>query len=85
MYITILVKQVYWYISQVADECLQDHWPSGFLWVCFHHFSSNVYTAYYVWDTSVISIQFVLEFRVSKNSHDLGIFISRVPMGTLTL
>ena len=33
MYITILVKQVYWYISQVSGEHLQDHWSSGFLFV----------------------------------------------------
>ena len=31
MYITILVKQVYWYISQVSGERLQDHWSSGCL------------------------------------------------------
>ena len=30
MYITILVKQVYWYISQVSGERLQDHWSPGF-------------------------------------------------------
>ena len=29
MYITILVKQVYCYISQVSSERLQDHWSSG--------------------------------------------------------
>ena len=29
MYITIVVKQVYWYISQVSGERLQDHWSSG--------------------------------------------------------
>ena len=29
MYIIILVKQVYWYISQVSGERLQDHWSSG--------------------------------------------------------
>ena len=29
MYITILVKQVYWSISQVSGERLQDHWSSG--------------------------------------------------------
>ena len=28
---TILVKQVYWYISQVSGERLQDHWSSGFI------------------------------------------------------
>ena len=33
MYITILVKQEYWYISQVSGERLQDHWSSGFLLV----------------------------------------------------
>ena len=27
---TILVKQVYWYISQVSGERLQDHWSSGY-------------------------------------------------------
>ena len=32
VYITILVKQVYWYISQVSGERLQDHWSSGFLY-----------------------------------------------------
>ena len=31
MYITILVKQVYWNIFQVSGELLQDHWSSGFL------------------------------------------------------
>ena len=31
MYITILVIQVYWYISQVSGERLQDHWSSVFL------------------------------------------------------
>ena len=30
MYITILVKQVYWYISQVSVVRLQDHWSSGY-------------------------------------------------------
>ena len=29
MYITILVKQSYWYISQVSGERLQDNWSSG--------------------------------------------------------
>ena len=29
MDITILVKQVYWYISGVSGERLQDHWSSG--------------------------------------------------------
>ena len=29
MYSTILVKQVYWYISRVSGELLQDHWSSG--------------------------------------------------------
>ena len=29
IYITILVKQVYLFISQVSGERLQDHWSSG--------------------------------------------------------
>ena len=29
MDITILVKQVFWYISRVSGERLQDHWSSG--------------------------------------------------------
>ena len=32
MYITFLVKQVYWYISQVSGERLQDHWSSGLVY-----------------------------------------------------
>ena len=27
----IIVKQVYWHLSQVSGERLQDHWSSGFL------------------------------------------------------
>ena len=30
-YITIIVKEVYWNISQVSGERLQDHWSSGSL------------------------------------------------------
>ena len=33
MYITILVEQVYWYISRVSGERLQDHWSSGLRFV----------------------------------------------------
>ena len=29
MHSTILVKQVYWYISRVSGERLQDQWSSG--------------------------------------------------------
>ena len=29
MYMNIIVKQIYWYISQVSGELLQDHWSSG--------------------------------------------------------
>ena len=29
MYMTIVVKQVYWYISQISGERLQDHWSSS--------------------------------------------------------
>ena len=41
MYITILVKTVYLFISQVSGERLQDHWSSGYfcskyrLWTCY--------------------------------------------------
>ena len=31
MYITILVKQVCWFISRVSGERLQDHWSSGLI------------------------------------------------------
>ena len=31
MYITILVKTVYLFISQVSGERLQDHWSSGYV------------------------------------------------------
>ena len=27
---TFIVKQVYWYISQISGESLQDDWSSGF-------------------------------------------------------
>ena len=30
MYMTIIVKQVYWYISQISGERLQDHWSFGY-------------------------------------------------------
>ena len=30
MYITILVKTIYLFISQVSGERLQDHWSSGY-------------------------------------------------------
>ena len=29
MYINIIVKHIYWYISQISGEHLQDHWSSG--------------------------------------------------------
>ena len=29
IHVYYLVKQVYWYISQVSGERLQDHWSSG--------------------------------------------------------
>ena len=28
---TIIFKHVYWYIQQISDERLQDHWSSGYL------------------------------------------------------
>ena len=30
MYMNIIVKQIYWYISQILGEHLQDHWSPGF-------------------------------------------------------
>ena len=33
MYMIFVVKRVYWFISQVSGERLQDHWSSGF--ICF--------------------------------------------------
>ena len=30
MYTNIIVKQIYWFISQISDERLQNHWTSGF-------------------------------------------------------
>ena len=27
---TIIFKYVYWYMKQISDERLQDHWSSGF-------------------------------------------------------
>ena len=29
IYIYMYVKQIYWYISQISGERLQDHWSSG--------------------------------------------------------
>ena len=52
MYITILVKQVYWYISQVSGERLQDHWSSGF------HMAS--------YDIGEIYMTQIMMFQVSK-------------------
>ena len=51
MYIIILVKQVYWYISRVSGERLQDHWSSGYLRflivICYSDFhNSNIYSLY---------------------------------------
>ena len=37
MYITILVKIVYLFISQVSGERLQDHWSSGFIYLGGYH------------------------------------------------
>ena len=31
---TIIVKQVYWYISQISSERLQDHWSSSYFMSC---------------------------------------------------
>ena len=51
MYMTFIVKQVYWYIFRITGERLQDHWSSGLifarkyrLWVLIRTASgSNVY------------------------------------------
>ena len=43
MYITILVEQVYWYISQVSGERLQDHWSSGLR-------DTVIFVFFYFWD-----------------------------------
>ena len=47
MYITILVKHVYWYISQVSGERLQDHWSSGFIFpvklICVKYDSDSLF------------------------------------------
>ena len=42
MYITILVKQVYWNIFQVSGELLQDHRSSGFLGDDLHFFLGGI-------------------------------------------
>ena len=34
---TIIVKQVYWYISQISGEHLQDHWSSSI----YHMFEND--------------------------------------------
>ena len=28
---TIILKHFYWYMQQISDEHLQDHWSSGFI------------------------------------------------------
>ena len=33
MDMNIIVKQIYWYISQISGERLQDHWTSGSLFL----------------------------------------------------
>ena len=38
MYITILVKTVYLFISPVSGERLQDHWSSGFPFFVLFYF-----------------------------------------------
>ena len=34
MFMTFVVKQAYWCISQISGERLQDHWSSGLPWGC---------------------------------------------------
>ena len=31
IYMTFVVKQAYWCISQISDERLQDHWSAGIM------------------------------------------------------
>ena len=47
MYCIILVKQVYWYISRVSGERLQDHWSSG---LDLHLSITNVFVSTKVYD-----------------------------------
>ena len=65
MYITIVVKQVYWYISQVSGERLQDHWSSGsnggitaYMCFCFRIFANNVFYSNYCKSTFSAAIYF---------------------------
>ena len=32
---TIIVKQVNWYLSQISDERLHDHWSSSFSFITY--------------------------------------------------
>ena len=32
MYVIFIVKQVYWYISGISGERIQDHWSSGYIY-----------------------------------------------------
>ena len=41
---TILVKQVYWYISQVSGERLQDHWSSGLPFLIINNNDHSAYS-----------------------------------------
>ena len=31
---TIIFKYIYWYKKQISGERLQDHWSSGYIFVC---------------------------------------------------
>ena len=35
---TIIFKYVYWYMKQISGERLQDHWSSGFFFLCLFRF-----------------------------------------------
>ena len=36
IHMNITVKQIYWYISKISVERLQDHWSSGSVYIFYH-------------------------------------------------
>ena len=49
-FMNIIVKQIYWYISQISGERLQDHWSSG-----LHETIFNQNLLLLVWDYEIFS------------------------------
>ena len=81
MYIIILVKQVYWYISRVSGERLQDHWSSGIALTiedgeidlkvdCYYIFSLN-YGRYY-------NLVLYLTHKAQINDRSKGFVVERI-------